>query len=91
MIKIINAISRFFTWIFILPIKIYQWTISPLLPNSCRHSPTCSHYAVEALRIHGVLKGSWLAFRRIIKCHPWGTWGYDPVPPKKSINKENGN
>ena len=73
-------------WIFIVPVKLYQWLISPLLPNSCRHVPTCSQYTIEALKIHGVLKGGWLAFKRIIRCHPWGTSGYDPVPPKKEKN-----
>lgn len=50
---------------------------------SCRHIPSCSEYAVEALKIHGPLKGICLATKRILKCHPWGTHGYDPVPPKK--------
>lgn len=63
-------------------VKAYQWVISPLLPGSCRHSPTCSQYAVEALRIWGPWQGSWLALKRLAKCHPWGSHGYDPVPPK---------
>jgi putative membrane protein insertion efficiency factor len=86
--KIFEVIGRILSWILIIPIKIYQWTISPLLPNSCRHTPTCSRYAVEALKIHGIFKGSYLALSRILKCHPWGTWGYDPVPPKKSKNNK---
>lgn len=53
------------------------------MPASCRHLPTCSQYAIEALKVHGILKGGWLTFRRVIRCHPWGTHGYDPVPPKK--------
>jgi len=77
-----HMIRRFFIELIVVPVKIYQWTISPLLPASCRHVPTCSQYAIEALRIHGAIKGTWLAFRRIIRCHPWGTHGYDPVPPK---------
>ena len=81
--KIFKNIRKIFIWIFILPIKFYQYTISPILPNSCRHVPTCSHYAIEAVKIHGILKGGWLSLRRILKCHPWGTSGYDPVPPKK--------
>ena len=68
---------------FILLIKIYQNLISPLLPSSCRYTPTCSHYAVGALQTHGLLKGSWLAAKRIGSCNPWGGSGYDPVPPKK--------
>ncbi|MBB6680633.1 membrane protein insertion efficiency factor YidD [Aequorivita sp. 609] len=68
---------------FVLLIKGYQGFISPLLPSSCRYTPTCSHYAVEALQTHGLLKGSWLAIKRIGSCNPWGGSGYDPVPPKK--------
>lgn len=65
---------------FLLLIKIYQLLISPLLPPACRYTPTCSQYAVEALRKHGLFKGGWLAARRILRCHPWGGSGYDPVP-----------
>ncbi|WP_271424333.1 membrane protein insertion efficiency factor YidD [Aequorivita sinensis] len=68
---------------FVLLIKGYQGFISPLLPSSCRYTPTCSHYAVEALQTHGLLKGSWLAIKRIGSCNPWGGSGYDPVPKKK--------
>lgn len=66
--------------VLILPIRFYQLCISPMLGPSCRFTPTCSQYAVEALRKHGPLKGSWLAVRRICRCHPWGGSGYDPVP-----------
>lgn len=65
-----------------LPILLYQRCISPMLPQCCRFTPTCSQYALEALRRHGPLRGSWLALRRILRCHPWGGSGYDPVPPK---------
>jgi uncharacterized protein len=65
---------------FILLIKLYQWIISPLLGPKCRFTPTCSQYAVEALKKHGVFKGTWLALKRISRCHPWGGHGYDPVP-----------
>lgn len=73
-------------WLLIFPIRIYQWTISPLLAPRCRYQPTCSHYAIEALNEWGVFKGSWLAVKRIGSCHPWGGFGPDPVPknPKKS-------
>ena len=70
------------TKILILPIRFYQGAISPLLPPACRYTPTCSQYAVEALTVHGPFKGSWLALKRICRCHPWGGSGYDPVPPK---------
>lgn len=63
-----------------LLVKVYQYVISPLTPPSCRFTPTCSQYAAEALRKYGPLKGSWLALRRLSRCHPWGGSGYDPVP-----------
>ncbi|GMR14014.1 MAG: membrane protein insertion efficiency factor YidD [Gemmatimonadota bacterium] len=62
-------------------IRIYQRGISPLSPPSCRFTPTCSAYAVEAIEQHGILRGSWLATKRVFRCHPFGKWGYDPVPP----------
>ncbi|HCY75847.1 MAG TPA: membrane protein insertion efficiency factor YidD [Ignavibacteriales bacterium] len=65
---------------FILLIKIYQLLISPLFPSSCRYTPTCSHYTLEALQKYGLLKGGWLGVKRISRCHPWGGSGYDPVP-----------
>ncbi len=74
--------KKILTYPFILLIKGYQNFISPLLPSSCRYTPTCSHYAVEALQTHGLLKGFWLAAKRITSCNPWGGSGYDPVPPK---------
>lgn len=65
---------------FILLIRLYQVVISPLTPATCRFDPTCSHYSVEAIQKHGILKGIWLSIKRISKCHPWGKSGYDPVP-----------
>lgn len=65
---------------FLLLIKIYQWVISPAIGPKCRFTPTCSHYATEALQKHGLLKGLYLSIKRISKCHPWGSSGYDPVP-----------
>ncbi|UUC45022.1 membrane protein insertion efficiency factor YidD [Flavobacterium cerinum] len=65
---------------FIWLIRFYQGAISPFTPSACRYSPTCSHYAVEALQKHGLFKGGWLATKRIISCNPWGGKGYDPVP-----------
>lgn len=66
--------------VLILPILFYQRCISPLTPPACRFTPTCSQYAVEAIRKHGPFKGFWLAVKRISRCHPWGGSGYDPVP-----------
>ena len=68
---------------FVQLIRFYQKFISPFTPATCRYSPTCSHYSVEALQTHGLLKGGWLAAKRIASCNPWGGSGYDPVPPKK--------
>ena len=65
---------------FLLIIRFYQVVISPWLGPKCRYTPTCSHYAVEALKKHGPVKGFWLALKRISRCHPWGGSGYDPVP-----------
>ncbi len=75
-----KAASRFLAEMLVLPIRFYQRCISPLTPPSCRFTPTCSQYAVEALRKHGPLRGSWLALRRLLRCHPLGGSGYDPVP-----------
>lgn len=64
----------------IIFVKFYQAAISPLLPNSCRYTPTCSQYAIEAINKYGAIKGSWMGLKRILRCHPWGGHGYDPVP-----------
>ena len=66
--------------IFIIPIRLYQLCISPMLPKACRFEPTCSQYAAEAIMKLGIFRGTWLAVRRILRCHPWGGSGYDPVP-----------
>ncbi len=62
-------------------IRAYQLLLAPLLPPSCRYLPSCSNYAAEAIATHGALRGSWLALGRLLRCHPWGGSGYDPVPP----------
>ena len=64
----------------LIPIYFYRVCISPLTPPSCRFTPTCSAYAVEAIKKHGPVKGLYLTVRRILRCHPWGGSGYDPVP-----------
>ena len=63
-------------------IRGYQLFISPLLGPRCRFTPTCSHYAIDAIKVHGTVKGSWLAVKRILKCHPLHPGGNDPVPQK---------
>lgn len=65
---------------FIFLVRMYQQVISPFTPATCRYSPTCSQYTIEALKKHGLIKGSWLAVKRILSCNPWGGKGYDPVP-----------
>lgn len=74
-------LRRLFVFLLIVPVRLYQWIISPWLPKTCRYEPTCSQYAVEALRVHGPVIGLLLGTRRILSCHPWGGHGYDPVPP----------
>ena len=71
---------KILTYLLILPIKLYQILLSPLIGPSCRFTPTCSNYAIEAINRHGPFKGFWLAIKRISKCHPWGDSGHDPVP-----------
>jgi len=75
-----NRINRLLSRPFIALVRFYQRFISPLTPPTCRYSPTCSQYTVEALQKHGLLKGGWLALKRIASCNPWGGSGYDPVP-----------
>ena len=75
-----RKISQLLTYPSILLVRFYQVAISPLKPPTCRFSPTCSTYALEALKKYGLLKGGRLALRRIMRCHPWGGSGYDPVP-----------
>jgi putative membrane protein insertion efficiency factor len=68
--------------LFIILIKGYRLLISPLFPPVCRFHPTCSQYAIEALETFGIIQGSWLALKRILRCHPYHPGGYDPIPPK---------
>ena len=68
------------TQVAILAIRLYRKTISPYLPSSCRYSPTCSHYTEEAMRQYGLRRGGWLGLKRLARCSPWGSQGYDPVP-----------
>jgi putative membrane protein insertion efficiency factor len=72
--------GKAFTFVALLPVYFYKYCISPWMPASCRYLPTCSEYALQAIKKHGSLKGSWLAVKRILRCHPWGGHGFDPVP-----------
>lgn len=75
-----NIVSKSIVWLLSQPIIYYRKAISPLKPPCCRFTPTCSQYALEALRKHGPIRGLWLAVWRILRCNPWGGSGYDPVP-----------
>ena len=74
-----KSIVKLWKSLFILPIKFYQIVISPMLPNSCRHLPTCSEYTIEAIYTHGVFKGVLKGLYRILRCNPLGSSGYDPI------------
>lgn len=75
-----NVIKAAIAGIFLLLVRGYQLLLSPMLGASCRYTPTCSQYAIEAIRKYGPFRGGWLAIRRIAHCHPWGGHGHDPVP-----------
>ena len=75
-----KTLKQIAVFILLLPIKFYQYCISPLNPPTCRYTPTCSQYALEAIEKYGALKGGWMAFRRILRCNPFHKGGYDPVP-----------
>lgn len=75
-----NVVSKTLAWPLIQLVRLYRLAISPWLGSNCRFDPTCSSYAIEALQVHGILKGGRLAIARIGRCHPWGSSGYDPVP-----------
>ena len=76
----LNVLKRIVAFPLILLVRFYQLCLSPLKPPSCRFTPTCSQYAIEALRKHGPIKGLYLTAKRLLRCHPWGGSGYDPVP-----------
>lgn len=78
--KIKDLLKRVLSFPLVLLVRFYQICISPLKPPTCRFTPTCSAYAIEALKKHGPIKGLYLAVKRILRCHPWGGSGYDPVP-----------
>jgi putative membrane protein insertion efficiency factor len=78
--KLIRLVSRAMVCALLIPIRFYQTVISPLTPPSCRFTPTCSEYARQALIKHGPVVGLYLAIKRLLRCHPWGGSGYDPVP-----------
>ena len=84
---------KFLSEIFVFPIKLYQWTLSPILSSvfgmKCRYEPSCSHYAIGAIREWGVLKGIWMGTKRILRCNPYGGMGQDPVPINPARQRDN--
>ncbi len=78
--KLLRVLRSVLVMLLVAPIRFYQTVISPMTPPSCRFTPTCSEYARQAIVKHGPFKGLWLAVRRLLRCHPWGGSGYDPVP-----------
>ncbi len=83
-----RMLKKIVEFIVLLPVYFYKGSISPFLPPSCRYTPTCSTYSIEAVKKHGVGKGLYLATKRIISCNPWGGSGYDPVPEKFTFRKQ---
>ena len=77
-------IGRLLCWL----IRGYQRIHVLIMPRCCIYAPTCSHYALQAIQMHGVCKGGWLGFKRILRCHPWAAGGYDPVPPVPDKKKD---
>ncbi len=82
--KLLNKLYEYLkagiVFILIIPIKIYQYAISPMFGAACRYTPSCSTYSIQALKKHGPIKGTYLAVKRILSCNPWGGHGHDPVP-----------
>ncbi len=78
--KVLRCLSKGLATVMIALIKLYQYTLSPLIGKSCRYTPTCSVYGLEAIRKYGPFKGGWLTLKRVLSCNPWGGSGYDPVP-----------
>lgn len=78
--NLLSIFTKSLGWLLMLPIRFYRKFISPLTPPSCRFTPTCSEYAIEAITKHGPFKGTWLAIKRVLRCRPGGGSGYDPVP-----------
>lgn len=72
---------------YLIPVRIYQICISPLLPACCRYFPTCSEYTIQAVQVHGIIRGTFLATKRILSCHPYSCGGYDPVPSARNKSK----
>jgi putative membrane protein insertion efficiency factor len=81
-----RSVAALPTRLLVALLRAYQRWISPALPPTCRFYPTCSAYAVEALQVHGLLRGTWLTVRRLLRCGPWHPGGIDPVPPGRALD-----
>jgi putative membrane protein insertion efficiency factor len=79
-VNTMGTLANTFSRIVVRMIRGYQYLVSPWLGPSCRYTPSCSEYAAQAIRLHGSIHGGWLSIRRLSRCHPWATFGYDPVP-----------
>jgi len=77
---LVNIMGQCFKRMILILVRGYQWFISPIIPAHCAHSPTCSHYMLEAVQKHGAGRGIWLGLKRLLRCHPFSKGGYDPVP-----------
>lgn len=86
----LKSLGSLLAWPLLILVSLYRFLISPWLGNNCRFEPSCSQYAIEALREHGAFRGTWLTVRRIGRCHPWGGSGYDPVPDKSDDDAKAG-
>ncbi|MFA0961488.1 membrane protein insertion efficiency factor YidD [Roseivirga sp. BDSF3-8] len=86
--RLFHLLKRLIVWLLNAAIRFYQYGISPYFPASCRYTPTCSQYALTAIKIHGPGRGTILAIKRISRCHPWGGHGYDPVPPGRGKSEK---
>jgi uncharacterized protein len=85
LVSLWSVVERPLIWVLKLPVFCWRYGISPVMPMACRYEPSCSAYALEALGTHGPVKGLWLTIRRLGRCHPWGGFGYDPVPPRHAV------
>ena len=87
-IAMIKLLTKLLSYIVLGIISIYQYTFSSIMGKSCRFYPTCSVYASEAIKIHGLMRGGWMGIKRVLRCHPFNAGGYDPVPEKKEKREE---